>query len=97
MNKLNKFMLNSSIIEFTNDHLDINTDFYNIERKPEYFSFDDMGLSYQGTYLFSNERIQNAIIHDSNHQLFRQTRNSKIPGMKHEICIFKVNRTHSIF
>ncbi len=85
MNELHKFMLNSNIIEFTNDHLDINKDFYNIERKPEYFSFDDMGLSYQGTYLFSNKRIQNAIIHDSNNQLFRQTRNSKIPGMKHDI------------
>ena len=35
MNKLSKFMLNSSIIEFTNDHLDINKDFYNIKRKPE--------------------------------------------------------------
>ena len=32
MNKLNKFMLNSNIIEFTNDHLDINTDFYNIAK-----------------------------------------------------------------
>ena len=85
MNILHKYMLNSNIIEFTNEHLDINKNFYNIERKPEYFSFDDKGLSYQGTYLFSNKRIQNAIIHDSNNQLFRQTRNSKIPGMKHDI------------
>ena len=74
-----------SVIEFTDNDLEVHRSFFNPERYPEFFDFSTMGLDYDDTIIVEVTKVNNAADTSTFTQYYRPGKNKKYSDILRDV------------